>query len=398
LDLAGWSERRLAASVLALLTVVYLATATYDADQIIDTASTAAQSWTIAERGTPELGDVPGVPWVVDTPRGTVTNRLPGAVLWGLPFYALRATLFGPAPVETAFDIPLAPAGAAGAMATALGMVAMTVGLRRLVGPLGIAAGLTLALATPTWGVSANALWTHAVTQLGLGIVVLALASARVHAAGLGFLIGTVARPHVAVVAAAVGLHDLLRRRLATPVILGLWTAAGLGTVGLYAWVLSGRFSVTGLYGSRVTNAVAVTGVGDGGSTLLTWAGGLLLMLVSPERGVLFYAPIVAVLLPTLRWGWRASPWWVRSLAVGGMLQLALQAAGQPIWRGGDTFFGFRLQLEALTAATPLLAVSAREALQRGSPWRRTIPAAVAVSFLLNLLGATVLTKGAWPG
>ncbi len=77
------------------------------------------------------------------------------------------------------------------------------------------------------------------------------------------------------------------------------------------------------------------------------------------RRGFLVWSPFLLVLLPGLPAGWRAAPAWVRSAAVGGLVYLLLQY-GANRFSGGDGHFTYRYPLEMLTAASPLLVLSAR--------------------------------------
>lgn len=392
----GWSDRRLGVALGVVVCLAYLATATYDHRQITDTVGTAVQAWTIGARGTPYLGDVPDTPWLYTFDRGTATNRLPGAVLWGVPFYVVHGVFNDPSTVASALEVSMVPAGVAGALATGLAVVFLTLGLRRLAGGVGLLGGLVVAFATPTWGVSANALWTHSVTQLGLGIAVYGAARSATPTSSLGLYVATLARPHVALIAAVAGLAEARRTRGRVTAWYAVATALSLASLGVYAWAVGGRFSPTGLYGGRLTNAAGAVGLGASESSLATMLGGFALMFVSPERGVLFFAPFVLILVPALPAAWRSAPTWVRAFAVGGCLQLLAQAAAQPIWNGGDAYFGFRLPLEAFTAAAPLLTLAAVETRRHPGRWNLLV-FAVGASFVLNALGAMVLTRGVWP-
>lgn len=77
----------------------------------------------------------------------------------------------------------------------------------------------------------------------------------------------------------------------------------------------------------------------------------------SPDRGLLVWSPVIALLLPALLREWRNLPDWSRALLWGGLAYTVLQGFLNR-FSGGDSFYGYRLTLELLACATPALALS----------------------------------------
>ena len=108
--------------------------------------------------------------------------------------------------------------------------------------------------------------------------------------------------------------------------------------------------------------------------------------LVDPQRGVLVLYPALLVVLPQAVREWRTRPAWVRSAAVAGLAALATQLALNR-YSGGDSLFGSRLTIEALTLAFPLL-VLGRGRMGRGL--RRFTTVLLYVSIFFHAIGAVV--------
>lgn len=367
-------------AVAGLLLGVYLATATYAMPQSPDPVATALPAWTLVEHGTLTLDEYAGDnPWLVDTGERIVSNRQPGVIAWALPFYAL-------APTDSSQDVPLGPAGVAGAVSAALAMGVLAVVLRQLVAPSTAAAAALLAgLATPTWTVSADALWPHGPMQLWLGLGMLAMAGAAHVRAGLAFAAALLTRPNAAVVAAVAGLWTAWERRSLRPAVAVAATSAlGLAVLVAYNTWLYGSPSISGGYPSDFTDRLAHM-------SLRTYAENLLGTLVSPGRGVLVLSPLLLVLLPGVRAAWRAAAPWVRGSALAGLVYLLLHLRMNR-FSGGTNFFSYRYPIEALTLSTPLLLLAWREWTAR-APWRRwALATLAAASVAVHALGAMFFT------
>lgn len=382
-----------AALLAAALSLVYLLTATTGGNQVNDTYATALAAHRLATHGDLTLDDYgitsEELPWLKEVDGRLVSNRFPGAIFAGVPFYAL---------VGRAEFSPV-PAALASATLTALAMAVLYLVLRRVTpaGPALVATGIA-ALATPTWTVSADALWTHGPGQLWLAIAMLGLATERYAGSGLGFAAGLFTRPQTGVFAAVAGLVESWQRRSVAPAVqVGLTTSVGLVALLVYNATAFGSVSATGGYGSRPIERAASMSAVD---YLVNLAGAL----VSPSRGLLVYSLFLVPLLWGLRAGWRHAPSWVRSCAVAGVAYFLVQMRANG-FDGGYNVFGYRLPLEALTAATPLLALSYVHGIDR-RPWlRRIFWGAVGAASMLHAVAAvayvrqTILWESVWyPG
>jgi alpha-1,2-mannosyltransferase len=179
-------------------------------------------------------------------------------------------------------------------------------------------------------------------------------------------------RPHVAVIAAILGVGLTWSRRAWAPALrVAVPTAAALGVLMLWNRWLFGSFSIGGAYQGRLSSAVSGFG-GDsmsGGShaQLLNYLG----FLVAPDRGFLVWSPIVLLLLPAVVRTWKSTPDWSRWLFVGGVVYSFFQLRLNN-FTGGDAFYGYRLGLELVTCIVPVCLVAA---LKAGPTLKRMLPA-----------------------
>ncbi len=374
--------------------MVYAATATYDHAQVTDTQSTLAAAWGLGTTGGVGLPPVwQDLAWRSLTADGTVvSNRLPGATIWGALFYWVLPV---PTDVARVHDLPVWPAAIASATVVAIAMAIFFLALDRLVDDRRVALGgaLVFALGTPTWSVSADALWTHGQTQLGIAIALFALARDRWWLAGAGFAWAIFARPQVAVAAAVVGIGMTIVRRDWRPVVqVGAASAPGLLGVALWTRMLFDSWLPVAGYQDTTTSLVTsrLTGTGGSGWHLPPFLAGVPKVFLHPLRGVLLYTPWILVCLPGLRAGWRVAPWWVRLAALGGVAELILQLSVQPSWHGGDDHFGYRIALEFVMLSAPLLLLSWREGVAGSRLGTPITVVFVAASVVLYALGSTV--------
>jgi hypothetical protein len=388
-------DRRALLLVFLLVWGVYLATASYTLNQVNDSRETALAAWSLGVRGTPASPVV----WPEDLLRWEMqgrdgqryTNRFPGPILWGAPFYAVTelASTRGTPPHPWLANF--APAGAAAATAAALAIAACFAVFRRLTErPLAVGGALTLGFATGMWSVAGDALWTHGPAALALALGMLAMSSRRYAAGGLAFAAAILCRPHLAFVPAVVGLWEgLARRRLKPIVVIGATSLMGVVAMSLYSQMLFGTWLPMSGYSSSRVDALVTTG----GSDFLERTA---FMFVHPLRGLFIYTPILLILLPGIARAWRVAPDWVRSASVGGLVYLVVQLRVNT-WHGGGDYFGNRLALETLVLASPLLVLTFREFVLRSS---RLIAGLFGVLLLASVtwhaLGATVLESGVY--
>jgi hypothetical protein len=385
--------RRAPALVLLGLVVgsLYLLTATYTVAQNNDSRAAAMGAWSLGTRGTASLpSEWPeeGISWPSLGHDGELrVNRFPGVMYWAAPFYAVNDAVRGGAETPAhPYLLDYRPAAVAAIVAATLAVLATFLVFVRLVDHrTAWFAALFFAIATSTWSISGNALWTHGLTHLFLMLGTLALASERAWLAGAAYGASIFARPHTAIVPLAVGSWRSWHRRDPLDLLrVGLPSALGLAAVVAYSWINFRNPLPTAGYGDY-----AVANVSDPISWRLP--GGVWGTLVDPMRGLLIQAPFLIVLAAGLPAAWRAAPHWVRSAALAGigyqLLQLQLN-----VYTGGIFFFSYRLPLEMLVLTSPLLLLSFTETVlgRRVRELAFVIGASVAVGF--QLVGVTSMS------
>ena len=176
----------------------------------IDVYASAIESWRIGSAGTPWLDDVAADPalenqWIHPAPNGhVVADRMAGPVAMAAPFYLSAGS--------SPDSFSIVPAARAAALATALTGLLLFLCLRSRLGPMLSAVATTgFVLGTPTWSVSADAPWTHTITQLGLAGAAYGASRERWWLVGLFLGVGAWGRPHIVVVAAVLGLGAVRR-------------------------------------------------------------------------------------------------------------------------------------------------------------------------------------------
>ena len=317
-------------------------TANYAAWHLVHTGSPWLDgSWIPGLVGDPEAGT-----WIRQAPNGhTVISRFPGVIAINLPAYWLAG----------ANTMTVVPGAITAAFAGALTLMLTFLSLRTVVSDLhaGMAA-LALGFATPIWTISADATWPHTVTVLGIAGIGWAAATRRWWLVGVFGGITLWGRLHAVVIVAVVGL--LLawwRRSPRIAVVAGLWSSIFLGLTSVWTHWIYGSWDPIASYGSEDVLGYIPQGLDHVREELAMW--------IAPDRGILVWTPVVALLLPGLVRGWREVPDWARALLLGGLAYTVLQG-----WMrngvGGDSFYGYRLGLEFVAAATPALAVSVSHA------------------------------------
>ena len=350
----------LGASLALLVTalVLYVTTASYDFYQTVSDATyTSSPAWALAQNHSLNLEVLPkSAIWGFPVGDHVRSDRFPGAILFATPFYWFAGSA----------DFSVGPGAVSAAVATALAVVVFHRTLLTLVRPTtALAACAVVAFATPFWTVAGHSAWTHGPSLLGLSVGAWAMTKHWYAAAGLGYAFAILSRPHTAVVPAVVGLWESVSTRSLRPAVsIGLTSVLGVLALLLWNRVNANEWSLlVGSYSGRADAAVTTGGTGQAKGQL--WLNDVTGMLVSPLRGILVFSPFLLLLLPGLAGAWRVSPAWVRSSAVGGGVFLVVQLSGNT-WTGGLGFFGYRLPLEALFLAAPLLALSRQGLHQRG--------------------------------
>lgn len=389
---AAWPVWFAPVLVTAFLLLVYLpTTVTTHETNYSDTSSTYLAAAQLARDGTLTLEEgFADAPWVVETAEGRhVSNRFPGTIFYAAAFYAVMGAGSGEV-------VPTAPAALAAAVAAALAMGLLCLVLRRLVSPQAALAGaLVGGLATSTWAISGHALWSHGPAQLVLVGSLLALGTGLHARSGLLMGASILVRPHLAVVPAVVGLHAGWARRRWRPVVaIGVTAALGLAAYLVYNHLVFGA-GVTPGGGEQALPQISGGYGGNWLDNVLTlppweWLAAIAGALVAPSRGLLTISPFLLALAPGLPVAWRRAPVWVRGAALGGLVYVLLQLRANPAFGAGFGFVVYRIQLETLTLAAPLLALAWQHWTRLTALRRRVFWTLVGVSVAVQALAVSV--------
>jgi hypothetical protein len=307
--------------------------------------------------------------WVVETQDGhEAIGRAPGTIAAALPAYWLSG--------QTTMTV--IPGGLTAAAITALAVVLLHLSLRdRLGNRDALLAAALFGLTTPVWTVSANGMWPHTLTVLGIVGMAWAADKNQWWLVGLFGGVALWGRLHAVLICALLGL--LLAIARGKPMIA---VKAGISSGGMLvmmsAWThwMYGTWNPTAAYRTGDFTHYAETHRIDLVNHLGFW--------VSPDRGILIWTPLVALLLPATVRNWKNLPDWSRYLVLGGIVYTLVQGSLNR-FSGGDNFYGYRLGLEIVACLTPALALSART---MGVWSRRLFTPVAALQFAMILPGA----------
>ena len=390
--ISGWRAKTAAVSdprawlrVFLLVLPVFLLTAHY-ATVSVDTSSAYVPAWHFVHHGNLWLEDMKHPPyWTVHGAGHLVSNRTPGVILVNVPVYLLLFFL-GPVPLGGALTA---------AMLTAATVATLFVVARRLASPnvaLGVA--LVAAFGTSLWSVASAEIWTHTVDALCLALAMLLLARNRYLAAGAVIGISSMARPHLVVVAAVLGLYLSFHHRSLRPAIaLGAGSGPGFAALLLLNRAVYGRWTISGYAGYVTQNLTGGSSTGGAGHTGLLamveqYLSNIAGFLFSPLCGVLLYLPIALLVVVALRPAWRAAPAWCRGILLGGVAYSLVQLKINS-YVGGAAFYGYRLATELVICACPM-AVFAYTRWADQQQWRiRTVKSLAIASVVIQAVGVT---------
>lgn len=348
-----------------------------------DVTSASLASWRIAQTGTPWLEDIDwqsyeqqSALWVAEAENGhEVAFRSPGPVAAGVPAYAV-ARLVG------ADDYSMIPGSVTAALLTTLAMLLLYGALRPRAGTrLALGATLAVGLTTPVWTVSADSLWTHPVTLLGIAGMAYATVRERWWLVGLFGGVALWGRLHTAVIVAVLGLVlSWIRRDPRICLLVGSVSSAFLGLSLVWGHWMYGSWSPAGGYSvdSYAERALTTTDLSD---QLVNHLG----LWIAPDRGILVWTPVLLLLLPALLRGWRTLPDWSRVLLGAGLVYTLIQGQLNG-FSGGSNFYGYRLTLELLLCVAPAFALSVPHA---GRLARRLLGPVLGIQFAAFSLGST---------
>ena len=355
------------------LLAVYLLTGAWALPYQIDALTNALTAWSMGTQGgvvLHEHGDFAGDPyfgtvaWIVDSPRGPVAQYPPGAALIAAPLYAIGRGELEPIRIvannrpdleQVPFPVPpLWPATLAAAASTAVAAGLLGMALQPMLGrrwAMGVSLGF--GLATAAWSIASEMLWSHGPALLWIAAALLATSRNRPWLAGAALGGAALTRPHLVLIALALGLTLWVTRRHIMPAVrIGAGAAGGLLLLVLYNFALFDRLTVTGGYGSSVSDQLMDT-------DLLAYLANIWGALFDISHGLIVWAPFLVVLLPGIPSVWRQAPDWVKGAAIGGAVYLLVQLKANR-FSGGEGHFGYRYPLESLMAAAPLLALTAQ--------------------------------------
>lgn len=315
-------------------------------------------AWHIARTGdpVPDISDFPLLDdniiretWIVSTADGReAVGRAPGVIAAAVPAYALLPSA----------TISAVPGGLMAALLSAVAVSLFFLLLRDRTGSrTALIAALLFAFATPVWSVAADAMWPHTLTTLGIVGMAWAADRGRWWLMGLFGGLALWGRLHAALICAILGVGTAISRRL--PGIAARAGAAALLSLALMAgWTrwMYGSWDPTSGYRA-----------GDFGGNALDLANYLGFVL-SADRGLLWWCPLLLLLLPATWRNRHELPDWARWLALGGVTYLLSQAVLNR-FSGGDQFYGYRTSLELVVSLAPALALSAHRLSDRARRW-----------------------------
>lgn len=353
-------RRLLPLVLLGVLACLYALTTNPDPSPDAFTADFAARHIALTGDPVPDIAAWPYLDdniiretWIVETADGReAIGRAPGVIAVAVPAYAVAR----PATTD-----PL-PGAITAALLSAVAVVLFFLLLRDRLGTRSalVAAGL-LGLATPVWSVAADAVWPHTLTTLG--IIGTAWAADRRRWWLVGVFGGVMlwGRLHAAVVCAVVGLGlAWTRRRPGIAWRVGTTSLLALALASVWTRWMYGSWDPTSGY-----RAGDFTGQAAGHALdPFNWLG----FLVSADRGLLWWCPMLLVLGPT---AWRHRhdlPDWSQWLAAGGAAYTVSQTVLNR-FSGGDHFYGYRTSLELLVSLAPALALASPWMSQRARRW-----------------------------
>lgn len=330
------------------------------------TAGFAARHIALTGDPVPDIGDFPLLDdnviretWIVETADGReAVGRAPGVIAAVVPAYALAR----PSTVD-----PL-PGGLTAALLSAAAITAFFLLLRDRIGTRrALVSALLLGVGTPVWSVAADATWPHTLTTLGIVGTAWAADRGRWWLVGLCGGVLLWGRLHAALVCAVVGLGlAWSRRRPGIAWRVAVASGSSLALVSVWTRWMYGSWDPTSGYRA-----------GDFAGNAATYAldpVNLLGFVLSADRGLLWWCPLLLVLGPT---AWRVRhvlPDWSRWLVSGGLAYTLSQALLNR-FSGGDHFYGYRTSLELVVCLAPALALATPHLSERARRW--FVPVAV---------------------
>lgn len=370
--------------VVVVLAAVYLPTANWKGPLNVDAEAVAVPAWQLATHGEIYLDGLPGNPWYVSRPGEAghiVSNRPPGAIAWAVPWYLAFGDPSG---------VSVWPSTLAAVAATLLAMGVLHLALRRVAATsMAIAGALLFGVATATWPVSADQIWSHGPSQLWVALAMLASTTERAGLSGLSMGAGMATRPPLGFMAAALGaVWAILEHSWRKLALFGVGSAIGLLGLLIYNDLVFSGWTLVGGYPSAFATRLVT-------APWPHYARNVLGTFVDPANGFLIWSPLFVVLLPGVPVAWRRAPSWSRAGAIAGLLYLLVHARMNRF--SGGMPFDYRYPLEALIAAAPLFLLSYKHWVVRRPLVKRVFIAAAVVSVVLQGFVAIALSCSPGP-
>ena len=310
-----------------------------------------------------------------------------GAALAGLPVYAVL-DLF--TDIEADRRWWWHGGALTASLLTAATALLIFLAARRFVAPLpALLVALAFGLGSCAWPVSSQALWQHPANSFFLTLgafFLLASPERRRHGACCGAALGmaVLCRPPSVLAALCVGLWLLWSDRRRLPAYLAGGAPFAVVLLAYNAWWFGSPFEFGQTIASRAI-ALLTTGSGD------IWSGPLWEslpgLLISPQRGLAFYSPVLLLGFAGMALAWRQARWRPLVPLQVAVLAMIVVAARWYDWWGGAAW-GYR----SIVDTAPLLALSMLPAMERVMAGRRV--AALFGAALLWSVAAQFV--GAW--
>lgn len=400
-------DKRTVLVVALLLFAVYLATGEYGNPYGTDAFTNAAQARAYAADQHPILEEFDdptddrfrgAFAWFTQAPGGTTSQYPPGAAAWGALFYVADDSLADTSAtwksvdgdlIEITYATPstYVPATIAAALsvAMAIGFLGLTLQAqfsRRAT----IVAMVTAGLGTGAWSVASDKLWQHGPAMMCISAGTYFASRDRFSAAGLAFAAGVLVRPHTVVIAAFIGLAVAAgRRSLRELSTLGLISLLGVALLLAYNNAVFGSYSISGGYGQVFTDRLSSVSFG-------LFVERLTLSFVHGRVGMVWSSPFIVLVIWASWKHRRDAPDWAIGAALGAIVYLMIQYRANRV-TGGSGFFSYRYPLEALMAASPLFAISARNWLVDNDRGKRMLGVTIALSILVHGFGSLAATN-----
>ncbi len=323
------------------------------------------------------------LPYWVQQARGHYVSAVPILpALLAVPVYVVPLQLFG----GDSWALVSFLAKLAATLIAALSVALVYLALRQLApAPVALAIGLVYAIGTSTWSISSQGLWGHGPAELFLAAALFCVLRGEARPAfydGVGVAAGLMVAARSTTLLVALALLAYVAHRDRRRGVRGALACGGalLPFVAYNLWTFG---SIQGGYAKIITDYAAIEGFDGAWATPL--AEGLLGLLVSPNRGLLVYSPILVFAFAGAALGLRGPHRRLFAYLAGGVGASLLLLAKFSWWFGGACF-GPRL----LTDFLPVLALfllPAWERIERAAPLRVAAAVLFAVSVSVQIVG-----------